>query len=416
MGLEGPICEGVINRLPRPEINAAAWPVLMALAIWIESPVIDLLSTSTTLAKDRQRYELISRFVWYLMLWVTVAHAAIVLSPIYHLITENLMGVKPEVANTARQALIVLIPWSALIGWRRYLQGILIRHGRTRSISLGTSARVSTLLLLSIILVRTTHLPSILIAATAIITSVATESAFVHWLSRDVIRQYFRTQVESSEEKLTMRKLVSFHIPLSATTMVNLLVLPLVNGGLARTDQPVLDLAGCGVAAAILFLHRAVTICLPEVIITLYKGEESRLKLRSFSLGVGVVSSGLILFLALTGLDRVLFDLLIHAKPEIAEVAHRSYLFSAAIPVVDSAQSYVRGLLTAHHLTVSRLFAILAAILVLFGGVALGVQLRWSGPVLAAVAVTSALSAEWIVLATAWARAQKKNGSLGPVL
>ena len=416
MGLEGPICEGVINRLPRPEINAAAWPVLMALAIWIESPVIDLLSTSTTLAKDRQRYELISRFVWYLMLWVTVAHAAIVLSPIYHVITENLMGVKPEVADTARGALVILIPWSALIGWRRYLQGILIRHGRTRSISFGTSARVSTLLLLSVILVHTTQLPSILIAAIAIITSVAMESACVHWLSRDVIRQYFRVQNESSGEKLTMRKLVSFHIPLSATTMVNLLVLPLVNGGLARTNQPVLDLAGCGVAAAILFLHRAVTICLPEVIITLYKGEESRLKLRSFSLGVGAVSSGLILLLALTGLDRVLFDLLIHAKPEIAAVAHRSYLFSAAIPFVDSAQSYVRGLLTAHHLTVSRLFAILAAVLVLFGGVALGVQLRWSGPVLAATAVTSALSAEWIVLATFWARAQKRGGSFGPVL
>ena len=124
MGLEGPICEGVINRLPRPEINAAAWPVLMALAIWIESPVIDLLSTSTTLAKDRQRYELISRFVWYLMLWVTVAHAAIVLSPIYHVITENLMGVKPEVADTARGALVILIPWSALIGWRRYGIGL----------------------------------------------------------------------------------------------------------------------------------------------------------------------------------------------------------------------------------------------------------------------------------------------------
>ncbi len=75
MGLEGPICEGVINRLRQPEINAAAWPILMAIAIWIESPVIDLLSTSTTLAKDHQRYELISRFVWYLMAWVTVAHA-----------------------------------------------------------------------------------------------------------------------------------------------------------------------------------------------------------------------------------------------------------------------------------------------------------------------------------------------------
>jgi len=412
MGLEGPVCEGVINRLHRPEINAAAWPILMAIAIWVESPVIDLLSTSTTLARDRQRYELISKFVWFLLLWVTIAHALVILTPLYGVIVEGLMGVNPAVARAARSGLVILIPWSAMIGWRRYLQGILIRHGRTRAIGLGTSARVTTLVFVAITLFRTTHLPSIIIASIGIILSVAVEATFIHWLSRDVIARHFRRSAESSDDPLTMRKLVSFHAPLSATTMVNLLVMPLVSAGLARTDKPVLALAGCGVAGAILFLHRAVTFCVPEVVITLYKDEQSRAKLRNFSLSVGAISSGLILLLGLTGLDRFLFAWLIQAKPPIAEVAHWCYLYSAAVPIVDSAQAYVRGVLTAHHLTVSRLIAVLAAIVVLVGGVAIGVALRWSGPVLAAVSVTGGLLAELVVLTVAWARARSTMPAL----
>ncbi len=406
MGLEGPICESVINRLERPEINAAAWPVLMAIAIWIESPVIDLLSTSTTLAKDRQRYELISRFVWYLLLWVTVAHALVVLTPLYDVVTLSLLGVKPAVAKAAHLGLIILIPWSGLIGWRRYLQGILIRNGRTRAIGLGTTARVSALLLVAIILFYSTTLPSVVIASIAIIISVATEAAFIHWLSRDVIASHFGMRNVASDEPLTMKKLVGFHVPLSITTMVNLLVLPLVNAGLARTPEPVLALAGCGIAGAVLFLHRAITFCLPEVVITLYSGDESRRQLRNFSIGVGAISSGLIVFLGLTRLDRFLFEGLIQAKPHIAEVAHWCYLFSAAVPLVDASQNYVRGILTAHHLTVSRLIAVLAAIIVLITGVVVGTVLRWNGPVLAGVSVTGALLAELLVLSLAWARAR----------
>lgn len=406
MGLEGPICEGVINRLSRPEINAAAWPILMAIAIWIESPVIDLLSTSTTLSKDRQSYELLSRFVWYLLMWVSVAHAAVVCTPLYGLVVEGVMGVKPAVADAARSGLIILIPWSAMIGWRRYLQGILIRHGRTRAIGLGTSARVATLTVLAISLFHWTHLPSIVIASIAIISSVAVEASCVHWLSRDVIVRHFRGNEPSSAEPLTMRKLIGFHVPLSATTMVNLLVMPVVSAGLARVDQPVLALAGCGVAGAVLFLHRAVTFCLPEVVITLYRSEASRDALRAFSYGVGLASSGLILLLGLTGFDRILFRWLIDAKPSIAEVAHWCYLLSAAVPLVDAAQAYIRGVLTAHHLTVSRLIAVLGAMFVLAGGVCLGVMLHWSGPTLSAVSVTGALLAELAVLAIAWARAR----------
>ena len=54
----------------------------------------------------------------------------------------------------------------------------------------------------------------------------------------------------------------------------------------------------------------------------------------------------------------------------------------------------------------ARLVAVLAAILVLIAVLAIGVGLRWSGPVLAASAVTSALVAELGVLLLAWTRAK----------
>jgi hypothetical protein len=379
---------------------------MMAIAIWLESPVIDLLSTSTTLAKDRERYVTLSRFVWYLLLWVTIIHATIAFTPLYTLMAEGLMGVKHSVAVAARVGLMILTPWSALIGWRRYLQGLLIRYGQTRSVSVGTTARVFALSVTAISLYFGSHLPSIVIASLAIMSGVALEAAVVHWLSRDVIARHFALSIKSTEEPLSMRKLAAFHFPLTATTMVNLLIMPLVSAGLARTPNPVLALAGCGVAGAILFLHRAVTFCLPEVVITLYKDEDSLKALRHFSLGVGAASSLFILISGLTGMDRFLFSWLIDAKPAIAEVAHWCYLLSAAVPFVDAAQAYVRGVLTAHHLTVSRLVAVVAAIGVLIAVLGIGVGLHWSGPVMAATAVTSGLLAELGVLAMAWARAK----------
>jgi hypothetical protein len=97
---------------------------------------------------------------------------------------------------------------------------------------------------------------------------------------------------------------------------------------------------------------------------------------------------------------------LIDARPQIADMAHACYLLSAAVPFVDAAQAYVRGILTAHHLTVSRLIAVLAAIIILISTMVLGVALKWSPPVMASVTVTCALLAELAVLSIAWARAK----------
>jgi hypothetical protein len=397
MGLEGPVCLSIIQRLPHPELGAAGFSVLFALGIWIESPVIDLLATATTLAESRPRYALMRKFVLALMLWVTAFHAFVALTPAYWVVTEQIMGLPHRLAEVVRPGFVLFIPWSAMIGWRRSHQGILIRKGITRPIGFGTLLRGTVMVSLCFGLysfVPTTS--SIVIASIAVVSSVATEMLFIHFISRPAVQSL---PLEGVDPKpLTMRRLSAFHAPLTITTMINLLVGPLVTCGLARTPEPVRALAGYQDASSIIVMFRMMLFCLPEVVITLGKDEQSMAALRRFSMRLGLGASVGMLALSLSGLDRLLFRVVMNAPANVADLAHWTFLACSAIPILDAAQSYFRGVLTAQHRTTSRLIAVGAAMAGLAVVLALGVVLHWSGPVLAGSSLTASLAGELAVL------------------
>jgi hypothetical protein len=399
MGMDGPVNVSVIQRLPHPELGAAGFAVLLSLSIWIESPIIDLLATATTLASSRTRYALLRKFVGSLILWVTFLHTLISATPLYWIVTERLMALPHPLAETIRPALILLIPWSGLIGWRRAHQGIMIRSGMTRGIGVGTALRGCTLVLVAFgMLVFAPQVSSVMIAALSLISSVAVEAIFVHFASQTAVREL---PVDDSASQLTGRQLAAFHFPLTATTMVNLLMGPLVASGLARTPDPIRALAAYQVASAIFFLFRMVSFCLPEVVITLGKNDQSIRALKRFSLGIGAMGTGGMLLLAVTGLDQMIFGRILHARPEIVHLAHLTFLGCAALPIIDAAQSYVRGVLTAQFRTTSRLVAVGAAISGLGVVLTLGVVLAWPGSILVGSATTAALACELLVLVIA---------------
>ncbi|HWA82523.1 MAG TPA: hypothetical protein VG820_03755, partial [Fimbriimonadaceae bacterium] len=191
MSIEGPLSVALISRLPKPEVSTAAFQIVMGLALWIESPIIDLLSTSTTLAKTRQNYVALSRFVWWLIGTVTLVHILLVFTPLFWLVTEKVMGVPTNVAVEARKGLAVMVPWAGFIGWRRYLQGLLIRNGQTKLVGMGTAIRVATMFASAFLLFFAVHLPSIQIAGIALICAVGAESTFAHWASRETVRRKY---------------------------------------------------------------------------------------------------------------------------------------------------------------------------------------------------------------------------------
>lgn len=416
MAIEGPMSVAIIARRPDGQVNTAAFLILMSLALWIESPVIDLLSTSTTLGRNRRAYEVLTRFALILVGVVTVVHVLVAATPVYGLITRDLLDIPVPVSDAARLGMLIMIPWSGLIGWRRYLQGLLIRHRRTRLIGWGTGLRVAMMGTSSLSLFLATDWPGISIAATALVLSVATEALFVHGVSRKVIREAFPLEEEAADDapQVTLWNLAKFHLPLTATTMLMLMAGLVVSAALARAPNSVLSLAAWQVASTVLFMHRTVVFALPEVVVALYRDAASAQTLRRFCITVGWVMSASIVLFGVLGIDRMFFSRALGSKDDTVEAAHIAYLAGAFLPLLGALQSYVRGMLTSHHLTVARLQAVLVAMVVLVVSLSVGVMLRWPGVVTAGLALTVSMLAELWALTLNWRKGRAREGIRGP--
>jgi Na+-driven multidrug efflux pump len=119
---------------------------------------------------------------------------------------------------------------------------------------------------------------------------------------------------------------------------------------------------------------------------------------------IGLLTSGVLVALAITHLDVLFFIRILDASEEVARVAHAAFFAAAALPLVGAMQSYIRGMLTAHHMTVQRFTAVIVAMVSLAIALGLTVVLGYAGVVSAGIAMTLALVAELLVLMAAFRR------------
>ncbi|MCC7433199.1 MAG: hypothetical protein IT363_00830 [Methanoregulaceae archaeon] len=396
MSAEAPISLRIISQLPDAKLHIAAFLMLMSMSLWIESPVIDLLSTSTALARDRKRFALISRFVWWVMGWCTVVHALVTLTPLYPLITLNVLRLPVAVADELRLPLAVMIPWSAMIGWRRYKQGLLIRNGHTRPVGVGTVVRMAFAATVGFSVASTAQFSGTMAVAIALMASVTSEAIFVHLVSRRVVAG-LPEEVEGPD--LSMSDLAKFHLPLTATTMLTLSAGPIVGAALARSPDSVLAMAGWQVTTTLVWMHRTIVYALPEVVITLAKDADSVRQLRRFCIGVGVFSSSLLGVLWLTRGDLAFLSGLLKTPADTAEMAHAAIILCVAFPLIGALQSFARGTLTVARMTMPRLTSVGVGMGLLFVGLGIGLAMKWPGVSIAAFAMNVALIGELAALA-----------------
>ena len=141
---EGPLITTQINRLPNAVLMLAAAGVVISLSVFIEAPIINLLSTSTAKVEDWASYRLVRRFTVHWIVLLTLIHVLMGYTPLFDWVVLRGMGVSEEIGRWVLVGMKLMVPWSALIAWRRFLQGVLIKFGRTRTIAIGTFIRIFT--------------------------------------------------------------------------------------------------------------------------------------------------------------------------------------------------------------------------------------------------------------------------------
>jgi hypothetical protein len=94
----------------------------------IQAPSTVLLPVSTALwARDGATYRRLRRYAWRRARRPHRLHALVALTPLYDLVLDRAMGLPPEVSAAGRCRADRHAPWSSGPGYRRFLQGVMIR-------------------------------------------------------------------------------------------------------------------------------------------------------------------------------------------------------------------------------------------------------------------------------------------------
>ena len=373
MGLEQPLISAAIARLKDPTVHLAALGgIVFPFALAIESPIVMLLAASTALSDHKQAYRLMYRFMMAAGFVITVVHALLAFTPLYDLLIVAALAPPEEIVEPARWGLRAMLPWTWSIAHRRFQQGLLIRYGDAKAVSVGTLLR----LIANIISMAVTiplGLPGIVVAGLGISAGVITEAVFIGLRARPIIRDKLP---EADGNLLGWRGFATFYVPLAFTTVVLLGSQPIGSAAISRMPEALNSLAVWPVLVAFIFLFRGLGFAMNEVVVTALKeGQASFSELARFAHLLALVLTGLLAAVAFSPLSRAYFAGVAGLNETLAPLAVAAFVYAVVWPALSVYRNLYQGVIVAKGQTrfVSEavVLSLLVTTVLLFVGVAL---------------------------------------------
>ena len=372
MAAEGPFLAAIIARLPSPEFNLGAYGVAFALAILIEAPVIMLMSAATSLVKDRISYLKMRNFSRGLILGTTLLLLIVLVPGVYRWLTETLLQLPTEVADLTYGALWFFLPWPSAIGYRRFLQGVLIRAGKTRLVAMGTLIRLFAMTVAALLGYLLLDIPGAWIGGLALGTGVTVEAIAARFMAAETVRELLAEETDSgyTGRTVTYRAIATFYLPLALTSMIGLTIQPLLTFFMGRSVAPVESLAVYPVVHSLSFFFRSMGFAYQDAAIALI-GErfEHYRELRRFCFTLGAVATAGLALVAFTPLFQLWFITLSGLTPELTSFALIPARIIVPLPFLSVLLSFQRAILvegrSTQHITWASVIEV-TAVAVLF--------------------------------------------------
>jgi hypothetical protein len=345
MSIEGPILTSAIARLPFDAINLAAYGVALAIAMLIESPVIQLLSTSVALARDAASMAVLKRFTWRVNIGVTIGMIVVTIPPIYDVLALYVIDLPLEVEAAMYWGLVCLIPWPGAIGYRRFYQGIMIRHGFTRQVAYGTVMRLVTIVIVGIALLLVGTIPGVIVGTVTLSTAVIFEAIATRYMAREALKVYAHLPA-SSQPPATMREITKFWLPLAATSGIGFVVTPMLAMFMSRMPNAIESLAVLPVVDSFVFFFRSFGFSYQEVGVALIGQRfEGYAVVRRVGVWIMLATTASLVAITFTPLLGVLFEVAYGLNPLLTGFAMPPTTVLIILPSLAVAYSLHRSVL-----------------------------------------------------------------------
>ncbi len=345
MGLEGPAISAIVSRLAEPKINLAAYGGLVfPLALLVEAPIIMMLAASTALSRDWASFVKLRRFMNRMGASLTLIHIAMAATPLYYVLARYIIHAPEEIIGPGRVGLLLMIPWTWSIAYRRFHQGILIRFGHSLKVGVGTGARFAADGIVLALGYFTGALPGVAVASCALIAGVITEALYVHFAVRKTLKYELKPALPA-ERPLTTRAMLHFYIPLSLTQLLVLIASPLGSAAMGRMPMPLESLAAWPVVNGINYVTRGFGGAYNEVVVALVERRPSIRALRHFAFGLSVVATGLLVVLLIPAVASPVFGQVLDLADPLPSMVWRSLFLLLPMPALAVIESYYQGLI-----------------------------------------------------------------------
>jgi Na+-driven multidrug efflux pump len=348
MAVEGPFLAAVIARLAEPKYNLAAYGVAFSFALILEAPVIMIMSASTALVNDFHSFLKLKKFTYALNVIISVVMFIILYPPIFYFITINLINLPQAIADLTHNALIILIPWPAAIGYRRFYQGVLIRNNLTRRVAYGTIIRLSAMTATALTLYLFFETKGVYVGAAALSIGVIMEAAASRIMAESIVKKIKSSNLPLSklDNRLTYRCILKFYYPLALTSIIGLGVHPMVIFFVGQSRFAIESLAVLPVVNSLVFIFRSIGLSYQEVGITfLGKNNEGYIPLRNFAVLIGGILTAVLALIAFTPLAHVWFKSISGLSLELTEFAILPAMILTIMPALTIFISFQRSIL-----------------------------------------------------------------------
>ncbi|MCU7496864.1 MAG: hypothetical protein HF314_14785 [Ignavibacteria bacterium] len=346
MSVEGPYLSAIIARMPNAKYNLAAYGVAFSFAMIVEAPIIMMLSASVAIVKNRYTFFKLRNFVYTLNLIITALIVLFVAPPVFYYVAENLVMLPPEVARLTHIATIILIPWPAAIGYRRFYQGILIRNNMTRRVAYGTIVRLSSMSLTALLMFLFTGLNGAIVGASALSAGVVSEAIASRIMALKAVNNLLHEETNGQKEHLSYKEIINFYYPLALTSILTLAVNPMITFFMGQSLMPLESLAVLPVINSFIFIFKSFGVSYQETAIALIgENKKEYHPLRNFAIILAVASAGALLLIAFLPLADVWFIGISGLSNDLASIARLPLMILALIPALEVLISFQRAML-----------------------------------------------------------------------